>query len=87
MTIGFLTSSMQVEQPFAALAAEEPVFVLNIQQFGRMAVDEFRHFFVAVAVLFGEARDDVLGHTGARRRQVRRSQSLRSSFRRRDRTT
>src|SRR5579863_1879152 len=45
----------QVDQPFAALAAEQSVFVLDVQQLGGMRIHETRDLPVAVAIVFGEA--------------------------------
>jgi hypothetical protein len=47
----------QVDEPFAALAAKEPVLVLDVEDLGRMAIDEARDFLIRVAILFAQASD------------------------------
>ena len=56
-TTGLRDFVEQVDEPLAALAAEEAVLVLDIEQISRMAVDESGDLFIGEAVLFLEARD------------------------------
>src|SRR5580700_822127 len=58
---GLLESPNEIDEPLAALSAEEPVFVLNVDQINGILVDEARRCRVTCPFVLRDPADDFGG--------------------------